>query len=110
MGAHPSTPSNKHHDPTAPPKPDGTANSAFFQVLPAELRRRVLIASFGGRTLHPQQPSCVCLSRDVEVLRSSSPAAEDSGRCGELYPALLRDKSKPWVIGVMGWLLCCRQG
>ena len=38
--------------PSPVPSPDATAESAFFQKLPAELRRRVLIAAFGARTVH----------------------------------------------------------
>lgn len=103
MGAHGSKPRNKHHA----PKPNGAASSPFFQLLPAELRRRILIDAFGGRTLHPQPPSCVCRSIHLKY-RTANPAADDW--CIAIFgedSANLKDTT--WMVGVMGWLLCCRQ-
>ncbi|KAK7952229.1 uncharacterized protein PG986_007957 [Apiospora aurea] len=36
----------------APCAPAATANSLFFQRVPPEIRRRILVAAFGDRTLH----------------------------------------------------------
>ncbi len=105
MGAPCSKPRTRPDAPAAP-KPNGAADSPFF-ALPPELRRAVLIAAFGGRTLHPQQPSCVCRSLHLKY-PTANPAADDW-----CVPRMQRDpvglREKTWIIGAMGWLQACRQ-
>jgi hypothetical protein len=109
MGARGSKLRNKHHAATVvTPKPNGAASSPFFQLLPAELRRRILIDAFGGRTLHPQPPSCVCRSIHLQY-RTANPAADDWCIAGFASDSLNILKDPTWMVGVMGWLRCCRQ-
>jgi hypothetical protein len=52
------------------PSTAATADSAFFQMIPPELRRLVLVHAFGDRTLHVVPPACVCRRRmfgDMDV-------------------------------------------
>ncbi|KAL2020082.1 hypothetical protein VTK56DRAFT_8886 [Thermocarpiscus australiensis] len=118
MGAHSSKSSNPFSRPRAaksnskdltilhiPKRPSAAAteDSAFFQMLPPELRRHVLMHAFGDRTLHIQLPACVCLRPD-----DCSPAIDG---CTRNYSWEKKEwkKEEPWVIGVMGWLRCCHQ-
>ena len=82
-----------------------TASSAFFQTLPPELRRRILIAAFGGGTLHVgPHPAMACCRRGSLTSPDLSPARDD---CRAIYPAL--GQGGQWVIGAWGWLRVCRQ-
>jgi 2EXR family len=115
------------------------AKGAFFQRLPLELRRQIYIAAFGNRTVHmdlrydyhePPGPrharlkgDCMC-ERDRTVppdwrwwssVCHRNPLDDvwlDQCRLGEnnamcfLFPGEWPDKC---FLGVMGWLLTCRQ-
>ncbi|KAF7511751.1 hypothetical protein GJ744_003482 [Endocarpon pusillum] len=116
-----------------------TAKSAFFQQLPLELRRHIYIAAFGKRTIHmdlrfdyPEPPGlrharlkgdCMHERERSELARwrwwssvcHRNPLLEcwlDQCRTGEnnatcfLFPGEWPDKC---FLGVMGWLLACRQ-
>lgn len=141
-----------------------TANSAFFQSLPADLRRQILIEAFGRHTVHmdlsfahPMVPlteleartlagdirhcglncesnmlhhsplkldaskpkawlwfSCVC-HRDPEYqVRGNYPISEpwtDACRTGAASgcPGWPGEKPGKCFLGIMGWLLSCRQ-
>lgn len=116
-----------------------TDKNSFFQRLPWELRRQIQIAAFGGRTVHmdldfdsPALPGTdhagLCyeswIRRDRTVPFSwrwwssvchRNPAVEgweDECRTGRgnatcfLWPGEIPGKC---LLGVMGWLLTCRQ-
>lgn len=118
---------------------DATAKSPFFQWVPLELRRMIYIAAFGKRTVHmdlkfdhPELPgpAHARLNPDRMNPRDRTAAAEwrwwssvchrhpmvegwmDQCRTGMsftacfLYPGEIPDKC---FLGVMGWLLTCRQ-
>lgn len=111
---------------------------AFFAKLPPELRQQIYIAAFGGRTIHidlrfdhPETPGPAHARLDPERQRDRTvlpawiwwssvchrnpvfEACEDQCRGGSLphtacflYPGNMPEKC---FIGVMGWLLTCRQ-
>ena len=87
------------------PGSDGTANSTFFQRVPPELRRRILIDAFGGRTLHVQQPACECRRHEWGP-EDTNPATDRCLRARREFASLR--KGNQWVIGAMGWLQSCR--
>jgi hypothetical protein len=95
------------------PSTAATADSAFFQMLPPELRRLVLIHAFGNRTLHVQFPACVCqrLTAGYEDIWDEDSPGIDG--CTREYSDTFRKKTKErrarWMISAMGWLRCCRQ-
>lgn len=116
-----------------------TEKSAFFQRLPLELRRQIQVAAFGGRTVHmdlqfdyPELPgtahaglryesmnhrdctaplgwrwwSSVCHRNPMlEGWEDQCRTARNNATCF-LWPGEI-----PWkcLLGVMGWLLTCRQ-
>jgi len=118
MGAHLSKckRSKRRPNPKNPPNTvSATASSAFFQTLPPELRRRILIAAFGGGTLHVgPHPAMACCRRGSltfpdlsrpDLCPDKSPARDD---CRATYPWPLGQGGQ-WVIGAWGWLRVCRQ-
>ncbi len=99
MGAHSSRRSRG-------PPTNGAANSPLFECLPPELRRRILIDAFGGRTLHlqsPWHPPCVCRRSE-----NTSPAVDNCQRDRGNVHARGKAEGPGWLIGAMGWLLSCR--
>ena len=101
MGASSSKRSRSRGPPT-----NGAANSPFFQRLPPELRRRILIDAFGGRTLHLQFyrcPPCVCRRSE-----DTSPAVDRCQRTRGNLPPRGKAEGRGWLIGAMGWLRSCR--
>jgi hypothetical protein len=126
MAADPSKSSNassprpaekKGEDVTVPlkrPSPAATAGSAFFRVLPPELRRAILIRAFGDRTLHVQPAACVCRRRSSAYRNAWGEYSPGTDCCTREYARCFQQKTgkkqkEPWMIGVMGWLRCCRQ-
>ncbi|OTA87989.1 hypothetical protein M434DRAFT_80712 [Hypoxylon sp. CO27-5] len=113
--------------------PAATADSAFFQRLPAEIRHCILVEAFGERTLHVDLRREHPLKKDGGIVNTRPkrhanaqlfhPSLRDETQpkewtwwscvchrlppysC-ELYPGILPDKC---FIGVRGWLLACRQ-
>ena len=117
------------HDPSVefgPPVPAATAASAFFQRLPPELRRRVLIAAFGARTVHVEKgdpaagrPSgkrlgvgCECMRRPDEDYGQNATADWCMCRAKWTHGDIEHRRRAGWgpgaPLGVMGWLLACR--
>ena len=113
--------------------------SPFFQRLPLELRRQIYIFAFGGRTVHmdlrfdyPQLPGSPHAPSNVEYTRLQDNTVragwiwwssvchrnpvlegwEDGCRTGSanttcfLYPGKMPEKC---YLGVLGWLMACRQ-
>lgn len=146
------------HDPSAPvvktaalrkggsSSASATANSLFFNLLPIELRLRILDASFGGRTLHigygaPQvvpysqyQPKASlsggehCAWRPRRISKSAKSwvgcvchrlSGDDDFGLRLVHDTCLDGDADCWAwegeiphkcwLGVMGWLLTCRQ-
>lgn len=114
-----------------------STQSAFFEKLPPEVRQQIYIHAFGGRTIHidlsfdhPRLPGPKHAGLDPDDLRDRtvSPAwlwfssvchrnpwltaSEDGCQCSGfsascyLFPGSMPEKC---FIGVMGWLLTCRQ-
>lgn len=73
-----------------------TANSAFFQRLPFELRHKILIEAFGNHTVHMD----LCFDHPVLPLRKHQ---QDATHCHanvptpSLRPRLDKSKPKRWV-------------
>jgi len=100
-------------DPTTlHPSSHSTANSAFFQKLPAELRKIILAEAFGNRTLHIQNRRFVCICRRPEVGDDGIYTGPSHDRCLRLCEK--RGKSEQQledyavVVGAVGWLRSCR--
>ncbi|KAB5570000.1 hypothetical protein GE09DRAFT_1101339 [Coniochaeta sp. 2T2.1] len=79
------------------------SSCAFFEVLPPELRRHILIHAFGNRTLHVRQLGTVCRRLELQPA-GVNPASDD---CVREYHSLRMLKSD-WNIGALSWLLTCR--
>lgn len=80
-----------------------TAESSFFQLLPSELRRRVLIEAFGARTLH------LDLRLEHPLKKNSKPGTSHSrGHANaQLFHPSLRDSAqrREWT----WWSCVCHQ-
>ncbi|KAK0612202.1 hypothetical protein B0T14DRAFT_572020 [Immersiella caudata] len=110
---------------------NGTANSRFYQMLPPEIRRRILIEAFGGRTLHIQRcgpdseapdapPPCDqfhVLWKQCHRVKGTAPSLRHcvgydwDADVWVFHPtrsSLKRDPS--YLRGARGWLLSCRLG
>ena len=89
------TPSASHESLILSAAP-ATANSAFFQRLPFELRQKILIEALGNRTVHMDlrfdRPMLVPQNRQQDVARCHANVAAPS-----LKPKPDRSKPKRWL-------------
>lgn len=113
---------------------DKENSPSFFSLLPAEIRRQIYMEAFGARTYHMdldydfgdphdrdstvwQWPtgwkwwSCVCKRHLLLNPPWDSCLFPPTSRdvCGNVNGTYARKKPEEYCLGVMGWLLTCRQ-
>lgn len=70
----------------------GTANSAFFKVLPPEVRISILTEALGGRTIHIPPCNAARLQPQPQVTRSRKVVGKAKRWLGGLLTAKTKDK------------------
>lgn len=107
--------------PAARDASDATAGSLFFERLPADVRRMILIEAFGDRSMHAQLQMVNPLWRGYIPLELGSTEAQQLpemvpgskwqwfGRACNRGQAPWRRKSRDLRVGALGWLQTCRQ-